>query len=459
MKNNSTKHIQKTLLITHKNKVDLGVIDELKRKVLFDKIYILTEEICVNESDILKFKNISINKIILKTEIKQHIDKVFDQYKDYLILPYFQWDSNTKFSIYVYNKTYKINIDPKIFRQKDKMNGFLWDIAKKESMMLSYDKVQDIDYNWVVEKLWSDFIIKPTAWASSLLAFKVKNKDEFNDVKSKIKKKYKYILEKYINWNLYSIDFFFDWKEVFLLCLAREIPFTELLEKFSEKYLEKYHNCLSKEFLHFIPISYWLPLSKLTNTEINFIKKIWDRLKSINYIWFIHLEYKIKKKEKTIWFIEWGARLWGKRWKFIEWMHNIKAENIPNKLLIEKDSSRYKKVKWVNFIKYRNIERNFAFIKTNVFKKTNIVDILHKIPNFLNNSFEDHIKKYLLKNWNIAVDKMEINLTTSSDHFLYPFYDRSDTKLHYLLELDDDSYKKFLSKKHKILEKLVFHDY
>lgn len=57
--------------------------------------------------------------------LNRAIMSLYREYMEYMIIPYFSGDSNSKYSIKMYNKSFNTKIDPKIFKQKDAMMHFL----------------------------------------------------------------------------------------------------------------------------------------------------------------------------------------------------------------------------------------------------------------------------------------------------------------------------------------------
>lgn len=450
----------KTALITYRKDLSYKFLCDYKRKLNYDKFFILTKNLKVSKEQL---KELKIFKIIICTQksIPNKISAIFKEYKkEYLILPYFISDINSKYAIRVYNEAYSTKIDPNHFRIKNKMNEFLGnELVKKKSIKKTYVEVQSLSYRAVKSQLGKNFILKPTNAASSLLNFKISSEAQFVKAKAKLKKKFQYVVEEYLEGNLYSLDFFSDGNDIFLLCFVREIPFLELLEHFSPNYLKKYKKYIASEFLHFLPIRYSLDLKKISSLEFDFIKRIGQRLIEKKYRGFIHLEYKVKRKEGKIGFIEWGARTGGKRANFIEGMHGLRVENLPADLLHRKDHSRFEKIKGLYCLKNRDIDKNYLMIYTSVTEKTHIMKVLSLVPHFLNLSFENFIREFLWDNWRIKIKNIEFFLSTTSEGYLYPFYERSDSKFNYIMEFEEEPFKKFLKKKHKILEHLVFHDY
>lgn len=450
----------KTALITYIKVLSKKEILDYKRKLSYDHYFVFYGELKIDKEELSKFKRFTIIDCV-KKDIPKKIDDLIEKHKNtYKILPFFVGEINAKYSIKTYNKSFDAKIDSGSFMLKHKMNKYLGDeVVRKKNIKYSYDEIQVLTYSQIKRKLGDNFILKPINGASSLLNFKISSAKQFKDAKGKLLKKYKYVVEEYLDGFLYSVDFFCNGKDIFLLCFAREIPFLELLEQLSPEYMEKYKESLQTEFLHFLPIRYTLDLSKMSQLETDFIKSIASQLIKKKYLGFIHLEYKVKRKEEKIGFIEWGARLGGRRGQFINGMHNIRVENLPKDILLEKDYSLFSQKNGLYYLKNRNIDNNYLMIYTSVLKKTYLTDILEKAPDYLNQSYGDFIKSYLWDNWKIKVKNIEFNVATSPDGYIYPFYERNDTRFNYLMEFEEESFKIFKQKKHKILEHLVFHDY
>ena len=112
----------------------------------------------------------------------------------------------------------------KIFRDKfiqrdmlQKYNSELW------VRFISAD-IDDLDFDEIKQKVWIPFILKPTNWVQSSWVVKINNRWEFNNYKdyfknfNKIFKEkgiewWQLIAEEFIDWDLFSIDYFVweDW--------------------------------------------------------------------------------------------------------------------------------------------------------------------------------------------------------------------------------------------------------
>ena len=297
----------KVQLITYKKTINQGVLDQLIRHSKYNKIFCLTTQNLLVGNKLKTNKKIEVIELAKKKDIPRQIEKLFkNKDKETLLLPHFEGDYNSKYGIKTYNLSFKTKIDPNLFKLKNRMNDFLKDVANKANQKYSYAELMEKNYEELVEILGNSFILKPTNAVSSFFSFKISSASDFERVKKKISKKYQYILEKYIEGNLYAVDIFCDTKDIYVLCHSREITFSEFIEKFTSKHKNKYQH-LYDDYLYYIPIRYNLDFSKISKTEEKFIKAVGEKLKSIKYRGVVHLEYKINRKTKEIGFIEWGC--------------------------------------------------------------------------------------------------------------------------------------------------------
>lgn len=448
-------------LITYSHHPNKDYLQSLKY-VLHDHIYVLHNNPTWQEKKPEHDKKIELRYCPQKNDITDTIDKIFEEDKSKsMILPYFDFDAFSKYSIIIYNRTFNTGIDPQTFQYKNKMNDFIQDIIQKNNFVLDYETLITQSYQTISKKIKSPlFILKPVNTASSVLNFRIDSEQAWLTAQEKLLKKYDYLIEEYIDGHLYSIDFFCNGRDVFLLCYAREIPYAEILNQLSFDYLKKYEDQISQDFMHFLPIRYTLDLSKLVNYELRFIKKVGQKLIENNYRGFIHLEYKIRRRDKKIGFIEWGARLGGRRPYFIQHMHNnLRAENIPFDILYRQDNSFYVKKNGLYFLRRKHPEKNFFGVKTTVLEKMHIMDLMRKIPNLFNVSLEEHLSQFFWDHWKIRFNRVMFDIKTSPDHYLYPFYKRNDTKFNFFLELDQKNFDELLTQKNKVVQQLVFHDW
>ena len=416
-------------------------------------------------------RDITQKKIATKLEIIQiqkwndlnrKIKEICWKYLEYKIIPHFNWDDNSRHAIKVYNHTFWTKVDAKIFKEKDRMQSFLWEISRKKYLKMSFREAVHSSYESIVSEIGWQFIIKPTNASASRSAFKVESYNEFEAIKHKLARGYEYLIEEYIGWELYSIDFFVADNKIYLLSYAREVAMIELSEKkkFSKSFLEKYGEELEKHFNFILPIAYHLDFSKLNKIELNFLEELRKKLLTINYRWVIHLEYKYDRKLKKIWFIEWGARYGGYRNIFIKKINNTDVQKIPYYLLIENDSSRFEVLKNnISCLKEQEHNLNFVRVKTNFIETTNFISILKKTGGIFETSLAQFLKEYYMRAFGIKIKDINFYTKYSSWYNFFPFYHKTSTKLDYILELDDKNFELFKLKKFQIIEKTFFHDY
>lgn len=443
-------------------------VSSLSKETILQYTSLPYTKVCLmykGNKDIEKIKipsNIEVFSYSNLSGLTRAINSVYETYQEYLIVPYFSGDDNSRHAIKVCNKTFWTKVDPKIFKQKDVMQKFLWEISQKHFIKRSYRDVQHMDYDELVSELWDVSIIKPTDASSSRSTFKIRSRDDFENVKTKISRNYEYLIEEYIWGELYSLDVFFHEGKMYLLTYAREIAMIELSDKnkFSQKFLEKYGEEMSKHFNFHLPIAYHIDFSQISKIELWLLERLRERLESIEYTGVIHLEYKYDKKAKKIGFLEWGARYGGYRKVFIKEIYNTDVLRIPYYLIVEKDSSRFRDIS-KNILCFKEQEHNLNFIrvKTNFTQTTNYIDVLKKTGNIFEVSFQKFLKDYYLSEFGIRVKKIDFFVKYSKGFNFFPFYKEPATKLDYILELDDENFEKFKKKKFKIIEKTFFHDY
>lgn len=438
---------QKLALITKISTLKKDEIYKLS-KLPYSKVFVL-----YNWDNLKNIKIPSKVSLVPYTNVNNTLNKLFKENLSYKFLPYFVWDDNSKYSIKVFNHTFWSKVDHKIFKEKDKMTNFLWEVAHKKYVRLTYKELQNKTYDEIKEIVWDSFIIKPTNASSSTSTFIVREREDFSWVLWKIAKSYDYIVEEYILWDLLSLDFFFDWENIFMLCFAREIAMIELFDKskFSKEFLSKYGEEITKHFNFILPLAYNQDFSKISKTELVFLEELRKKLKSVSYRWVIHLEYKYDSVNEKVGFIEWGARFGWYRKIFIKELYNTEVLKLNYYLLEEKDLSRFAKVK-NNIYKFKEKEHdlNFVRVKTNFLQKTNLVSLLKKSWNLITNSFDSFMKEYYEDNFWIETKKIDFYIKHSKDYNFYPFYKNNTTKFDYILEFNDDNFKLFKKKNSKL---------
>lgn len=327
---------------------------------------------------------------------------------------------------------------------------------------MSYRDVVHSDYSTLANLVGTQFIVKPTNASSSRSAFKVESQENFEAIKLKLARGYEYVIEEYLDGELYSMDFFMADGKIYLLTYAREIAMIELSDKkkFSKDFLAKYGEELEKHFNFMLPLAYHMDFSQLNKIELSFLEELRKKLAEIEYRGVVHLEYKYDKALKKIGFIEWGARYGGYRSTFIKKIYNTDILKIPYYLLVEKDASRFHVLK-NNILSLKEQEHNLNFVrvKTNFIETTNYISILKKTGGIFETSLSQFLREYYMRVFGIKIKNIDFHVKYSPLYNFFPFYHKQATKLDYILELDDANFELFKKKKFQIIEKTFFHDY
>lgn len=453
-------NIQKTLLASRVANISKETI--LSHSSLpYTKIVLLY----VWEKDISKIpisKNIEIIYCPNLVALNREINNIYEKYSEYLILPNFWGDAFSKYAIKVYNKTFGSKINAKIFKEKDIMMQFVWQVWEKNYFRTTHKELIHMSYKDIEKTVGKTFIVKPTNASGSRCTFKVSSHEDFQSIIPKLSRVFDYMVEEYINGELYSVDVFVDGKNMYLLTYAREIAMIELADKkkFSPKFLEKYGEEIDKHFNFILPIAYHIDFSFLSKMELWLLEELREKLESIEYRWVVHLEYKYDKKAKKIGFLEWWGRYGWYRKTFIKEIYNTDHLRIPYYLFVEKDRSRFNVLKW-KILAFKEQEHNLNFIrvKTNFLDTTNYISILKKTGNIFEVSFQKFLKDYYKENFGIRIKKIDFFVKYSKWYNFFPFYKDATTKLDYILELDDENFELFKKKKFKIIEQTFFHNY
>ena len=395
-------------------------------------------------------------------EMKRFIKQAYQKYYEYRMIPYFVGDMYSKYALYAYNLSFNNKIDARIFKEKDMMMDFLGELGAKKNKKLSYSELHKSTFYELQALLGPTFILKPTNASSSTYTFKIKSQEEYAEILTKISKSYDYLVEEYIGGNLFSLDFYMDGENLYMLCFAREVAMIDLIEtkKFSKDFLEKYGEDLEKHFNFVLPIRYNVDFTKISKIEISFFEKLRKRLSEVAYRGFVHLEYKYDIKTQALGFIEWGARPGGNRPIYVKELYHTDMKKIPYYLLIEKDTSRFKALKPHMFaFKEKEDNINLVGVKTNFIKPTHYIDILSKTGDVLDISFQQFILDYFKNTFGIRVQDIRFQVKDNKHKAFLPFYMSNKTKFDYILELDDENFAMFKKKKPQIIEKVFFHNY
>gem|GEM_PF-2751089 len=141
---------------------------------------------------------------------------------------------------------------------------------------------------------------------------------------------------------------------------------------------------------------------------------------------------------------------------FIKHIYNLDCRNLPQMILKDKDYGLFQKKKGFYFLKYHKPDTNYIGMKVNFIKKTSLDDIINKRNNYLEVSYKDYIINYFQKKFKINLENVNFVVKKSTNNFIYPFYERNDTKFDFTFSLDDDNFKVFRKSKFKIIESIGF---
>lgn len=175
---------------------------------------------------------------------------------------------------------------------------------------LKFNNTNEINIEKVLEEFDFPFIIKPSAWISSSGVSKINSKKDFENVLNNLNKtfdeiikiskidNYEVVIEEFIEWKMYTIDYFVDQKwNIYKSKLVR----TNTLK--DEYNIEDFW--ITKEIL-WLEIDMEITEEKLDNYLEQCVK--WCKIKNT----FIHHEFKLTENSelKTI---ELNGRIWGYR--------------------------------------------------------------------------------------------------------------------------------------------------
>lgn len=211
-----------------------------------------------------------------------------------------------KLRVFLWQKT---SDHPEMFNDKSIQRELLYKNDLYVSVNYMKFKLSEINFETIETRIWLPFILKPLNWASSAWVVKIKTKKQFDKYIDNYKSFHQKIVEKwfwdieeimaeeYINWELYSIDYYInqEWEIVFAkplkVTLWTDIWINDLfvISWIASENLEKEYD-----------------MPQITA----FVKR------NINATWmrntFVHHEFKINKKwiYKTI---EINWRIWWRR--------------------------------------------------------------------------------------------------------------------------------------------------
>ncbi len=448
----TARKTQKLWLVIKKDTLTDKIIENLKI-LSYDKIYVLSKQY---QETHIHWKVTVVNYNNISTWIK----KIYKLNTENIpLIPFFFWDGLAKNSIDIYNHTFSTQVKYSSFKDKDIINRTIQSASKKLFFHYTFHQLQKEKYENLIKKWLKKFIIKPKSWSSSLMTFLVEQAMDFDIIKKKILPEYTYIVEEYFDGELNSVDFYHDGKNLYILAYIKETALKDLSTTnfLSEHFLQTYKRDL-KLFNFLIPIRYNESFKNISQEELYFLSKIKNILTDLQYKWCIHLEYKFDLSTHTIWFVEWWARLGFKRNAFIENVYtiNTKVFDLPYLILQKKLQWFVKLSPWIYTLLETDTNTNILWMRTSFYKKTNkkfttIEAFERMLSRFLRN--------YFSKTFDIHIIDIQYVIKYQKWNTFYPFYQRNDTRLDYLLYLTDKDFlivKKYIG---KIIEHLVFNDF
>lgn len=311
----------------------------------------------------------------------------------------------------------------KIWEKNENFKDIFRDKKLQRENLLNYDKdisinykkfnsINDIDLELLKKEFSYPFIIKPVSWVQSQLVYKVKDDEGFLKAKkwfinadkthlqylNKSQKDIEVLIEEYVDWNMYSVDYYVDDRQnIFLSKIVKVFLWPDLW---------------IDDFMNYNRISWSLVEDELIKFDLEwFIKK---NIKATNIKnTFIHHEFKLNSKWqlKTIelnWRI-WGFRLemmlesyWFNMFRFLVWEKFQKSKNDNFCVFLIYSEKRWI-LKWFNdelINKVKNLKSyfNINLFSENIWKEIWLTkdwfpkSMLIKLKNSDNKEFLEDIK-------------------------------------------------------------------
>jgi len=329
--------VQNFKLIETFYQLELKMFSELNKKYWVYNIIFFKWNLISDKNFLEKY----INNWVLVYNYYDNDDlrkKIIKINKDYNIL---HITTTSEFLINTKNNLLKLiwkkkSINSKIFRDKYIQRDLLQ--TSNFNLWIKFLKldINELDFDLIKEKIWLPFILKPTNWVQSAGVIKIENRENFDDYMNHYKIFYKncskrgfksdlILAEEYIDWELYSIDYFVSENQDLLISKPVKVKLAidlwindyfnlsrivtnELEEKFKDKNLEKFvrdtikATWIKTTFVHheFKINSAW----ELKTIELNW--RIWGwRLEIMNFSYWINIyEYIFESWNENINFIE-----------------------------------------------------------------------------------------------------------------------------------------------------------
>lgn len=326
--------------------------------------------------------------------------KKIDELKEFLIK---NKDNNIKIYTYYEELIPVSNEIKKILWQKvtEIDNLFISKNLQRENLLkynknitvnyLKYKNLENINIKEIIENFNFPFIIKPSFWISSSWVKRINNKNELinsiSELKSVFKiinknrktKNFEVIIEEYIDWEMYTIDYYVNEKW--------DISKSKIIKTYTLK--DEYW---IDDFWVTNEITWEEVEKEIDNDKLyNFLKENIDACKIKNT--FIHHEFKLtsKWKLKTI---ELNWRIWWYRPEFYKEAYNINLLDFMFVDNVDINFNKYYQFIWL--FPRTEREKNFMWLKNIFIKK---VKKLESYYNFMIKESYIWNTIWFTKNW------------------------------------------------------------
>lgn len=331
------------------------------------------------ESEFLSQLNTNYNQLWIFFENFSSLDEVIKKINNFEII------ASTTLTEWIIPILY--DFKEKIWEKNDIFRDIFRDKKLQREKLLHYDKEISINYknfNTIygidlieLKKEFSyPFIIKPVNWVQSQLVYKVVDDTSFYWAKqwfisadkshfyelNKTKNDIKVLVEEYVDWEMYSIDYYVDADQnIFLSKIVKVFLWPKLW---------------IDDFMNYNRVSWPIVENELKNYDLEwFIKKniLATQIKST----FIHHEFKLNSlwKLKTI---ELNGRIWGFRlemmlesywynlFRFLIWEKFLKAKNENFCVFLIYSDKRWV-LKWFNESLIQEVKNLSSYFNINIF--------------------------------------------------------------------------------------------
>ena len=286
----------------------------------------------------------------------------------------------------------------KIFRDKFIQRDLLQKYSEELWIKFISWPINDLKYSEIKEKVGLPFILKPINWVQSSWVVKINNRSEFYNYKDHFNNFHKIFIEKWIEWDILIAEEFINWELYSIDYFVWEDWSIRISEPIKEK----------------LWIDIWIDdyfvLSRITTKDtqdtfryINlekFIKDSVEAMKIKNS--FIHHEFKINTK--------WQLKTIEVNWRIGWWRHELmyKAFGINFfRFLIDKHQefpSIKENVIWINI--FPTIEWKLLWFNEKLFKKIRKLESVYEIIKQENSVWKDC---WLTKNWFVRVGTFKLS--------------------------------------------------